>query len=150
MKVGKSRGRPVARKTGNEKGHRGPVGIRHGVFLEALQSVEERQLRETLDAFLPDIDAAAQRFAKSPTYANLRQYRTLVQKFMSTVIKGSHRVDSQYTFDRYGSRKVYKTVQLVDQYLDEMKDLVLSRHRPILDLVQRLDEIRGLLCDMYQ
>ncbi|NLV90877.1 MAG: YaaR family protein [Firmicutes bacterium] len=121
-----------------------------GVFFATLEAVEEKRVEEALSVALDEVDKAAQHFVKSPTFANLRRYRTLVQQFIGTAVKVSYRVQRQSTFDPYGNRRVYRIVQIVNQQLDEMTQMVLQRHAPILELVRRLDEIRGLLCDIYQ
>lgn len=150
MKVAKSKGRLLHQEAGPGKSRTEEVNTRHGVFLEALRAAEGEQTKQILEASLDEIDQAAQRFVKSPTYANLRQYKQLVQRFLSTLIRDSYHVSEQLTFDRTGSRRLLKTIQLIDHHLQELADMVLQRHRPILNLVEKLDEIRGLLCDLYQ
>lgn len=125
------------------------VNVRHGVFFETLQAVERKQVVQDIEAKLAELDEAAVALAKSPIYANLIRYKKLVQEILSDLLKDAYAVKSKTGFDRYGSRRLYQTIHLIDKRLQELTEAVLNKHRPVLNLVEKLDEIRGLLCDLY-
>lgn len=128
----------------------GNVDVRHGVFLETLQAVERKQEEQDIEAKLAELDRAALAFAKSPVYSNLLRYKKLVQRILADLVKDAYQVKARSGFDRYGSRRLYQTISLIDERLQELTEAVLNKHRPVLNLVERLDEIRGLLCDLYR
>ncbi len=105
--------------------------------------------RRTLDELLADLDRTAEELRDKRSLAVLRKYRELVQSFLDTVLHETYAVRQQTGFDRRGRRRVYVLVQRVNQALEELAELTLSRHADPLSLLEKLGEIRGMLVDLY-
>lgn len=150
MKIrrGKQRSFPQA-KSGEMSKSAAGVSVRHTPFLQALQeSIYERD-EDSLARTFAAIDEAAQALRCSATWRNLKIYKDLVRSFLRIVIGHSYQAHQEMGFDRYGHRRVYLIIRQIDKELDELTREVMHAQASNLALVSRLDEIRGLLLDLY-
>jgi uncharacterized protein YaaR (DUF327 family) len=131
---------------------RSPISVgnaREAAFSEALKDSDAQRRREICTNLLQQIDDAGAELKKAPTPSSLRRYRKLVQAFMKETLNQSYTINQRTSWDRSGNRKVFTTVKKVNESLEALADEVLSKEKGQIDLVAKLDEIRGLLLDLY-
>ncbi len=116
-------------------------------FFEVLQSEQDAQIN--FDAALEQIDEYARRLKESPIYENLLRYKEGVRTILRLLVKKSYTVTEQSFYDPQGRRRLYMLVESIDQKLEELTRSFLEKQMDSLDLVNRLDEIRGMLLDLY-
>lgn len=125
------------------------VGSGHGRFAVDLTQSQEKLSRSRLDAYMQEITAQGERLSQTPTYAELKAYRTLISKFLGEVIGQMYSVDSRAGWDRHGRQKMYTTIRKLDEELAGLtEDVRLGQERQ-LAIAARLDGIRGMLIDLY-
>ncbi len=95
------------------------------------------------------IDEAAEALCRSVTLRNLKRYKELVREFIRLLTAKAYAVQQEAGFDRYGHRHLYTIVTQIDMELDALTREVMKSQADNIDLVSRLDEIRGLLLDIY-
>ena len=78
----------------------------------------------------------------------MRHYRSLVSDFMHEVVTRSHQFTRENFLDRRGRRRVYGIVRLVDKKLDELARELISTEKDHINILDRIDEIKGLLLDI--
>ena len=115
--------------------------------MELLES--ERFDEIDLQRALEQVDEYARRFKDSPIYYNLVKYKEIVRGVLKTLIKNSYTVDEHSFHDHRGRRRLFMLVRSVDEKLEELTRLFLRDQLSGLELVSRLDEIRGMLFDLY-
>lgn len=154
--VSSPRTRPAgAGPTGEGKTKTTRVGGIEGVeaketpFIDQLRESSDLKTKEMLDGVLDSINEAGSRFLEHPTYENLLTYKGLVQRFMRVAVERLYRVK-----ERLGSRvtdqqKVYTIIEEVDKRLKSLTDEVLSGQSDSLSLMAKIDDIRGMLVDLY-
>src|SRR5690606_6871037 len=101
-----------------------------------------------LAAALAEIDEHARELVRSPVLANLLRYKRKVRDLLLFLVKQSYEVRESSFYDPQGRRRLFVLVETIDQKLEELTRDFLEKHSPPLDLVGRLDEIRGLLLDL--
>ena len=104
---------------------------------------------EQLQRLLDQIDEQGARLTKTPTYEELRDYRSLIKTFVSSVVSQMYDVSSQTGWDRMGRQKVYTTVRKIDTELENMAEKIRLGQSDQLDVVASHDAIRGRLVDLY-
>jgi len=108
------------------------------------------QLDEThFQQALEQVDRWARRFKDSPTYYNLVKYKQVVRAVLKALIENSFQVDEHSFHDHRGRRRLFVLVRSIDDKLEELTRLFLANQLSALELVARLDEIRGMLIDLY-
>lgn len=123
--------------------------IREAAFSEALKDSDSQRRREICTNLLQQIDAQSAELKKGPTPAGVKRYRKLVQAFLKEAVNRSYTLDQRTHWDRSGNRKVFVTVKKINESLEALADEVLNKEKNHIDLVAKLDEIRGLLIDLY-
>ena len=125
------------------------VSAGQGRFTAELAHSHEKMSKKRLDALLGEITAQGQRLSQTPTYAELKAYRTLISKFIGEAVEQMYTVEAQAGWDRHGRQKTYTTIKKVDTELSELtEDVRLGQERQI-SIAARLDAIRGMLIDLY-
>ena len=122
---------------------------RNRSFSDALTDSDVQRRRQACDRILKQIEAEAENLKKTPSPEGVKRYRKLVQAFMKETLNQSYELNQENHWDPYGNRKTFVTVKKVNQALEEMMDTVVQQEKRQIDLVAKLDEIRGLLLDLY-
>lgn len=101
-----------------------------------------------LVAALDEIDEYAKRFRESPVLENLVRYKKKVRAILRFLVEQSYDVQEHTVYDLQGRRRLLVLVENIDQKLEDLTREFLNKQSSHLDLVSRLDEIRGLLLDL--
>ena len=104
---------------------------------------------EQLEKMLQQIDEQGARLSRTPTYDELKNYRTLIKNFVGEAVNHMYELHTQAGWDRMGRQKVYTTVRKVDKKLEEMAEKIRLGQADQLDIIASHDAIRGMLVDLY-
>ena len=118
-------------------------------FSMELADQESSMSREAMDRLLEQIDKQGARLSKSPTFDELRSYRSLIQNFIGEAVGTRYELHTQAGWDRLGRQKVYTSVRKIDRKLEEMAEKIRLGQADQLDIIASHDAIRGLLVDLY-
>ena len=95
-----------------------------------------------------DITAQGNRLAQHMDIRDMKKYRGLIKDFLNEVVYRSHKFSRENFLDRRGRHRVYGIVKLVDKNLDELAGELVKEEKNHLEIVGRIDDIRGLLLDI--
>ena len=119
-------------------------------FESELQEQQDEGIsREQMEELLKQIDEQALKLSKTPTYDELKAYRTMIKNFVGTAVSLMYELHSQAGWDRMGRQRAYTTVRKVDAKLEEMAEKIRLGHAEQLDIIASHDAIRGMLVDLY-
>lgn len=113
-----------------------------------LSKVEEGELQEKLSGMINEITAQGEKIAKHMDIKDMKKYRELVKGFMNEVVTHSHKFSRENFLDKRGRHRVYGIVKLVDKNLDELAQELLNDEKNHLNILGKIDDIKGLLLDM--
>ena len=116
---------------------------------ELHEQQDEGVSREQMEELLKKIDEQALRLSKTPTYDELKAYRTMIKNFVGTAVSLMYELHSQAGWDHMGRQRVYTTVRKVDSKLEEMAEKIRLGQAEQLDIIASHDAIRGMLVDLY-
>lgn len=116
---------------------------------------------ETVNRLLDEIRNAGDILRERPFLEEILSYKKAVRDFIRYVVDNGYETEIQQRMTKYqnpkfaGSnggaerqkRPVY-SIRLIDRRLDELAAMILSRQLSQLELLSRLEEIRGLLIDL--
>lgn len=121
-----------------------------GTFKFILASnIEESDLANRLQVMLEDIVMQGERIKKKTDVKDMRRYRGLIKEFLNEVVNRSHKFSRENFLDRRGRHRVYGIVRLVDEKLDELAQELMKDEKDNLSILSKVDEIRGLLLDLF-
>lgn len=118
-------------------------------FESTLMDTAIERKKEVCSQILEQIDAQSEALTKSLTPVGIKRYTKLVKAFMKEAMDQAYELSEENRWDRAGYRKNMIVVKKVNQSLEDLMDSVLQKEKSQLDLVAKMDEIRGLLLDLY-
>jgi uncharacterized protein YaaR (DUF327 family) len=126
-----------------------PVPEADGSFKFTLIShIEEQELQARLNGMLEEISAQGKKISKHFDVKDMRHYRELIKDFMNEIVNRSHKFSRENFLDRKGRHRVYTMIKLVDKNLDELAAELIKDEKDHMAILNKIDEIRGLLLDI--
>ena len=127
-----------------------PVQEQDASFKFTLVShIEDATLSERLTSMMEEITRQGEKLGKKTDIRDMRRYRQLVKEFLNEVVTRSHQFSRENFLDRRGRHRVYGMVRLIDQNLDELAQELIKDEKDHLLILNKIDEIRGLLLDIF-
>lgn len=117
-------------------------------FTFTLNRIGEEGLVERLTGLIEDITAQGKKIAEHTDIRDLKQYRSLIKDFINEVVTNSHEFTRENFLDRRGRHRVYGIVKLINKDLDDLAQELLKKEKDHLKILEKTDEIRGLLLDI--
>lgn len=112
-------------------------------------NVEEAELQQRLMGMMEEITMQGDRLKKKMDIRDMKHYRALIKGFMNEVVNRSHEFSRENFLDRRGRHRVYGIIRRVDAALDELAQELVKEEKDALSILGRIDEIRGLLLDIF-
>ena len=76
------------------------------------------------------------------------KYRRLIREFLDEIVSNGYTFSREDTYAARGRHRYIATVQIVNEKLDELGKEVMKEQADKLDILARIDDIRGLLLDL--
>ncbi len=119
-----------------------------GFKFTLLASIEKDELRQKLEGMIDEISELGDKIAKHTDVKDMRLYRNKIKTFMNEVVSSSHSFSRENFLDSRGRHRVYGIIRLVDENLDGLTRELLQEEKNHIKILDKVDEIRGLLLDM--
>jgi uncharacterized protein YaaR (DUF327 family) len=133
----------------NQATQKAPVPEADGSFkFTLISNIEEMDLQNILSGMLEQITSQGKAIAKHMDIKDMRKYRELIKEFMNEIVNHSHKFSRENFLDRKGRHRVYAMIKLVDKNLDELAAELIKDEKDHLVILNKIDEIRGLLLDI--
>jgi hypothetical protein len=120
-----------------------------GQFAADLLNSQDSMSKERLGELLAQITEQGKKLSQTPTYAELKSYREMVRNFLGEVVGRAYALQSQTGWDRRGRQKMYTTIKEIDKHMTDLAEDVRQGQGRQLDILAKLDSIRGMLVDLY-
>ena len=111
-------------------------------------AVDDTDLQAKLTNLLNDITTQGKLLSEHMDIRDMKRYIGLVKDFLNEVVNRSHKFSRENFLDRRGRHRVYGMIKLVDEQMDELATALVQDERDHLDILNKVDEIRGLLLDI--
>ncbi|NLL72819.1 MAG: YaaR family protein [Clostridiales bacterium] len=133
----------------NQPTSKPPVQETDGNFKFTLVShIEDQDLQVRLNAMLEQITSQGKKLAKHMDVRDMKSYRELIREFMNEIVNRSHKFSRENFLDRKGRHRVYAMIKLVNQELDALAQELIKDEKDHMVILDKIDEIRGLLIDI--
>lgn len=104
---------------------------------------------EELNTFLAKLDKQGQKLAESLSLQDLVEFKKMLKTFLKSTFGQSRNMHEESLWDFRGQPKVMARVTKIDQVLEELGQQVMDCHTEPLKILAKIDEIRGLLIDLF-
>ncbi|MBU3190686.1 YaaR family protein [Clostridium bowmanii] len=112
-------------------------------FSFARQQKSEQQLKDMME----DIKKKGNRLSVTKCFADVKAYKNLIREYLDSVLKHMYEVKKDISF---WQTQYFITVDTVDVKLEELTQMLLSQEKENLDVANTIDEIAGLIVDIYK
>ncbi len=120
------------------------------VFKSAMGEAEGKEKRKELDQVMKDVEEQGQSLLKNFKLEEVKKYRETVGRFLSIALGESYKVSESHSISRDGRYTAHLNLEKIESGLEELTQTVVKGQVEPLKLLAKIDEIKGLLFDMYK
>lgn len=103
---------------------------------------------EVLKEMAKQIEKQGEKLAKHVDIAELKVYKRMIQEFLNEAVRASTRFSKESFLDRRGRHRVYAVIRSINENLEKLTEEVLKSERNHLEILGRIEDIRGLILDL--
>ena len=118
-------------------------------FRRSLTNETEAVYMRRIEGLMADITRQGEVVAKRADMGELQKYRAMVTSLINETVSNGFAFKKFGGMNSRGRSKVFAMIQQVNEKLDNMTKKILEEQKDNLDLLNDVDDIRGLLVDMY-
>lgn len=116
-------------------------------FSQNFNFAREKRNEEQLRQMFEDIKKKGTRLVVTKCYADVRAYKNAIKEYLKSVIEYMYGVKKDISF---WQTQYFITVETIDSKLEELTKMVLSEERETINVASTVDEIAGLIVDIYK
>jgi uncharacterized protein YaaR (DUF327 family) len=114
-----------------------------------ISKISETDLQVKLSGLMSDIVTQGDRLKKHMDIRDMRHYRALIKSFLNEVINRSHGFSRENFLDKRGRHRIYGIIRLIDKNMDDLAAQLIADEKDAIKILNTIDEIRGLLLDIF-
>lgn len=122
------------------------IGVKKD-FSQSFNFARDKKNEEQLKHMLDDIKKKGGRLAVTKCYSDVHSYKKLIQEYLKSVLAYMYDVKKDISF---WQTQYFMTVDVIDDKLRELTELLLSDEKDNMKVASTIDEISGLVVDIYK
>jgi len=104
---------------------------------------------QQLETFLKRLDTLGKKLLESRSVEGLYEFKDTIKNFLKTSFGKSRTMQDETALNYSGQPRIMSRVTKIDRALEELGEQVLSSQSEPLKLLAKIDEIRGLIIDIF-
>ncbi|NLD46940.1 MAG: YaaR family protein [Clostridiaceae bacterium] len=117
-------------------------------FKSHLRHFENHSAEERIQLLVGQIQEQGEKLSKKIDLRELKIYKSLISEFLDEALNNSRKFSKDSRLDRRGRFKVFATVKKINEELDALTNDVLNTEKDNIRILQRIEDIRGLVLDL--
>jgi uncharacterized protein YaaR (DUF327 family) len=118
---------------------------------ENVYEPDEREHRNApLEKLLDDVYEKGEKLKESPTFERIKSYKNSIKHFMDYIVRNTIKMEEKQSGANILKRKRFTILEIVDKKLESLVSEVLSSQKDQVSILNKVDEINGLLVDLLQ
>lgn len=116
-------------------------------FAESFMKSYKSATKEELENYIKDIKKKGNKLILTKSYVDVKNYKTTIKNYLKAV------VDYTYTLNKnigFWENQYYSTVETINEKIESLTNELLSEEKENLDISSTIDNIQGLLIDIYK
>ncbi|GFP75216.1 YaaR family protein [Clostridium fungisolvens] len=136
----------VGRKTAVQSEERKKIDSKKD-FSQSFNKERQKKSEEQLKDLMDDIKKKGNRLVITKSYADVRAYKNQIKEYLKSVLEYMYNVKKDISF---WQTQYFITVDTIDAKLQEITDALLSEEKDNISIASTVDEIQGLMVDIYK
>lgn len=124
----------VKKSTGNE-------------FSTSMDMAKREHAEKELKEMLEKINKLGEKLKDKPSLQRIREYKQYIRDYLSYVLKHYYKLSQNY--GRYSTQLLVR-VEVINKKIEELTDEFFKQQKGNIDIIGKIDEISGLLLDLYR
>lgn len=116
-------------------------------FSQSFGSEMERKSEQQLKNMFDDIKKKGNRLSITKCYSDVKAYKKMIQEYLKSVLSYMYSVKKDISF---WQTQYFITVDTIDGKLEELTNMLMSEQKENLNVASTIDDIGGLLVDIYK
>lgn len=116
-------------------------------FSMSLNLANKEQSEQRLKQMLDDIDKLGKKLTSTRSVGDAKSYKLKIQEYLTLIVKNIYILRKEPGPFNYG---IHVRIEVINQKLDELTKNLIQEQKETIDLVNKVEEIRGLLVDVYK
>jgi uncharacterized protein YaaR (DUF327 family) len=108
--------------------------------------------REQYENYVSDlaqrINEQGKKLSQKADVGEMERYRSLISELLNEVVSNAYAFQRENSFDFRGRHKVFATIQKINEKLDELAGEIISGNKGTINIISKVDDIRGLIIDI--
>ena len=120
----------------------------NSVFRRTLTDLTQEMYAARLAEMKNDIDEQGKRLADRVDVKEYEKYRRLIRDFLDEIVSNGYTFSREDAYASRGRHRYIATVRIVDEKLDALGKEVMKEQADKIAILNKIDDIRGLLLDL--
>lgn len=116
-------------------------------FSQSFNEQRQRKSEEQLKKMIDDIKKRGSRLITTKTYVDVVMYKKMIKEYLESILEFMYETKKDISF---WQTQYYVTVDTIDAKLEELTQALLSDEKDCIDVVAAVDEIQGMIVDIYR
>lgn len=116
-------------------------------FSQSFNSQMEKKSEEQLKEMFDNIKKKGNRLAITKCYADVKAYKRMIKDYLSSILNYMYSVKKDISF---WQTQYFITVETIDNKLEELTQMLMSEQKDNLNVAATIDDIAGLMVDIYK
>ena len=116
-------------------------------FSDTMNMAKGSKNMEEIKQYLNDIKKKGNRLVLTQTYADVKSYKKSIKEYLKSVVEQMYSLDKNMGF---WETQYFTTVDTINLKLEELTANILSEQKEVINVAATIDEIQGLLIDIYK
>ncbi len=118
-------------------------------FKRQLTSLSNEDYKSHIERLIGRIDEQGKLLGKRADIREFQKYREMITELLGETVSNSYAFNKSGCFDARGRHRVYAVVRKVNASLDDLAGEILKEQSDNLRVLGKIDDIRGLILDLY-
>jgi uncharacterized protein len=116
-------------------------------FSQSFNQARERKSEEQLKEMIENIHKKGNRLVITNTYGDVIAYKKLIKEYLESILKFMYDTKKDISF---WQTQYFITIDTIDQKLEDLTKSLLNGEGENLNIASSIDEIQGLIVDIYR
>ncbi|MDY6226890.1 MULTISPECIES: YaaR family protein [unclassified Clostridium] len=116
-------------------------------FSQSFNQARDRKSEEQLKKMIEDIQKKGSRLVITKTYGDVLAYKKNIKEYLESILKYMYDTKKDISF---WQTQYFVTVDTIDKKLEELTESLLKGEMENLNIAASIDEIQGLIVDIYR
>jgi len=116
-------------------------------FSQSFSQERQKQSEEQLNKMIADIKKRGSKLITTKTYVDVIMYKKMIKEYLESILKFMYETKKDISF---WQTQYFITVDTVDNKLEELTRSLLLDEKDNINIASTIDEIQGMIVDIYR